>query len=99
MPGGIQRDLAGWMLLLSASVFALMTVRSWQEAMAKYGIKASIVQGEDSLPVWPTYFFLPVGCLLMFLVVAYKFIVYLTRQESGLDTERAAPTPDADGPI
>jgi hypothetical protein len=35
----------------------------------------------------------------MFLVVAYKFIVYLTRQESGLDTERAAPTPDADGPI
>ncbi len=96
MPKGVQRHLAGWMLLLSAVIFALMTVRSWGEAMSKYGIKASIVQGEDSLPVWPTYFFLPVGCLLMFMVVAYKFIVYLTRQESGLDIERAAPEPEAD---
>ena len=54
------------------------------------------MQGEDSLPVWPTYFVLPLGCCLMFLVVAYKFIVYLTSQPSGLDTERAAPTVDAD---
>ena len=96
MPSGLQRNLAGWMLLFSAVIFALMTIRSWEEAMGKYGIKASIVQGEDSLPVWPTYFFLPVGCLMMFLVVAYKFIVYLTRQESGLDTERAAPESQAD---
>ncbi|MFW5330185.1 TRAP transporter small permease [Hydrogenophaga sp. ZJX-1] len=96
MPKGVQRHLAGWMLLFSAAVFALMTLRSWEEAVSKYGIKASIVQGEDSLPVWPTYFLLPLGCLLMFLVVAYKFIVYLTGQASGLDTERAAPTSDAD---
>ena len=96
MPKGVQRHLAGWMLLFSAVVFALMTVRSWEEAMSKYGIKASIVQGEDSLPIWPTYFFLPVGCLLMFLVVACKFIAYLTRQESGLDTERAAPESETD---
>lgn len=96
MPKATQRHLAGWMLLFSAAIFALMTLRSWEEAMSKYGIKASVVQGEDSLPVWPTYFLLPLGCLLMFLVVTYKFVIYLTRQESGLDTERAAPTPDAD---
>lgn len=96
MPKGIQRHLAGWMLLLSATVFALLTVRSWGEAVGKYEINASVVQGGDSLPVWPTYFFLPLGCLLMFLVVIYKFIVYLTGQESGLDTERAvAATSDA----
>ena len=96
MPKVVQKHLAGWMLLFSAAVFALMTLRSWEEAMSKYGIKASIVQGEDSLPVWPTYFMLPLGCCLMFLVVAYKFIVYLTNQPSGLETERAAPTSDAD---
>lgn len=96
MPKSVQRHLAGWMLLFSAVVFALMTLRSWQEAMNKYGIKASVVQGEDSLAVWPTYFLLPVGCFLMFLVVVYKFIVYLTGQESGLDVERAAPKPEAD---
>lgn len=96
MPKTTQRHLAGWMLLFSAAVFALMTLRSWEEAMSKYGIKASVVQGEDSLPVWPTYFFLPLGCLLMLLVVIYKFIVYLTKAESGLDVQRAAPTSDAD---
>jgi TRAP-type C4-dicarboxylate transport system permease small subunit len=97
MPKSVQRHLAGWMLLFSAAVFALLTVRSWGEAVGKYEIKASVVQGVDSLPVWPTYFFLPLGCLLMFLVVIYKFIVYLTGQKSGLDTERAAAaTSDAD---
>lgn len=96
MPAGVQRHLAGWMLLFSAVIFALMTVRSWEEAVGKYGIKASVVQGEDSLPIWPTYFFLPVGCLLMFLVVVYKFIVYLTRQESGLDVERAEAASEVD---
>ena len=96
LPRTPQRHLAAWMLLFSAGVFALMTLRSWEEAMSKYGIKASVVQGEDSLPVWPTYFFLPLGCLLMLLVVIYKFIVYLTKAESGLDVQRAAPTSDAD---
>lgn len=94
LPKGVQKHLAGWMLLFSAAVFALMTLRSWEEALSKYGIKASIVQGEDSLPVWPTYFFLPLGCLLMFLVVVYKFIVYLTNQPSGLDVERARADSD-----
>lgn len=96
LPKWLQAHLAGWMLLFSAAVFALLTLRSWEEAMSKYGIKASVVQGEDSLPVWPTYFVLPLGCCLMFLVVTYKFIVYLTNQPSGLDTERAAPTVDVD---
>lgn len=88
LPPLVQKHLAGWMLLLSAAVFGLLTLRSWQEAMGKYGIKASVVQGEDSLAVWPTYFFLPLGCLLMFVVVLYKFVVYLTGQTSGLDSER-----------
>lgn len=95
MPGVVQRHLAGWMLLFSAVVFALLTVRSWEEGMSKYGIKASIVQGESSFPIWPTYFFLPVGCLLMFLVVVYKFVVYLTGKQSGLDSERVAPESEA----
>jgi len=94
MPGIVQKHLGGWLLLLSAAVFALLTLRSWEEAMSKYGIKASIVQGEDSLAIWPTYFFLPLGCLLMFLVVMYKFMIYLTRQPSGLDVERAQADTD-----
>lgn len=92
LPGWLQKHLAGWMLLVSAAVFALLTARTWQEATAKHAINASIVQGEDMIPVWPTYFFLPLGCGLMFLVTLYKFAVYAGGARSGLDVARAVPT-------
>ena len=88
-PPLVQKHLAGWLLLLSMAAFLALTVRTWGEAMTKWEIKASVVQGLDSIPVWPTYFFLPIGCALMFLVVLYKFLAYLSGAASGLDVERA----------
>ena len=88
-PPVVQKHLAGWLLLLSMAAFLALTVRTWGEAMTKWEIKASVVQGLDSIPVWPTYFFLPIGCALMFLVVLYKFLAYLRGPASGLDVERA----------
>lgn len=93
LPLVVRKHLAGWLLVVSGAVFALLAVRTWGEAVSKYEIGAAIVQGEDSIPIWPTYFFLPVGCGLMFLVVLYKFIVYLGGRESGLDD--SAPAPEA----
>lgn len=92
LPGWIQRHLAGWSTLLSAVVFGMLTVRTWGEAMSKMDIGASIVQGETSIALWPTYFFLPVGFGLMFLIVAHKFFAYVFARETGLDTQRATPT-------
>ncbi|MDA7416014.1 TRAP transporter small permease [Xenophilus arseniciresistens] len=96
LPATVQKHLAGWLLLISAASFLALTVRTWGEAMTKWEIKASVVQGLDSIPVWPTYFVLPVGCALMFLVVVYKFLVYVSGAESGLDDERARAD-DLDG--
>ena len=96
LPGFIQRHLAGWCLLLSAIVFGLLTVRNWQEAIVKMNIGASIVQGDTSIVIWPTYFFLPVGFGLMTIVLVYKFVAYLTGARSGLDVARATPDPTAD---
>jgi TRAP-type C4-dicarboxylate transport system permease small subunit len=96
-PGTVQRHLAGWLLLVSAVVFAVVTARGWGEALAKLAINASVVQGDDTIPIWPSYFFIPVGCGLMTLVCAYKFVVYLTGARSGLDAQRAGPgSPAAD---
>lgn len=91
LPSVVQKHLAGWSYLLSALVFAMLTLRTWQEAVSKYKIGASIVQGEASIVLWPTYFVLPIGFGLMFLVVTCKFFAYLFAQESGLDEARAAP--------
>lgn len=89
LPTYVQKHLAGWLLVISAAVFLGLTIRTWGEALAKWEINASVVQGVDSISVWPTYFFLPIGCGLMFLVVLYKFVIYLLGVESGLDTDRA----------
>lgn len=91
MPAWIQNHLAGWANLLSAAIFAMLTARSWGEAMSKMEIGASIVQGETSIVLWPTYFILPIGFGLMFLIVTHKFFAYLFAHETGLDTQRANP--------
>jgi len=91
LPRFVQKHLRGWALLLSALVFALLTVRTWGEALSKYGINASVVQGDASIPVWPTYFVVPLGVGLMTLVLTYKFLVYLFGFRSGLDDSRAEP--------
>lgn len=92
LPGWIQRHLAGWSYLLSAVVFGMLTARTWGEALTKMKIGASIVQGEASIALWPSYFFLPVGFGLMFLIVAHKFLAYVFARETGLDARRATPT-------
>ena len=91
MPAFLQKHLAGLVLLLSASVFGLLTARTWQEARTKHDIGAMVSQGDAALPVWPTAYALPVGCGLMTLVVVYKFFVYLSGCPSGLDEHRARP--------
>lgn len=89
LPDFVQKHLQGWALLLSSGVFALLSVRTWGEAMSKYNIGASVVQGDTSVAVWPSYFVLPVGTGLLTLVLVYKFIIYLSGGRSGLDASSA----------
>lgn len=88
LPGWIQKHLQGWALLLSALVFSLLAVRTWEVALAKHAIHASVVQGDASIAVWPTYFVLPAGLALMTVVLVYKFLTYLFGFKSGLDQTR-----------
>jgi|SRR5690625_3435992 len=89
MPSVVQKHLAGWLLLFSMAIFSMLTVRTWGEALAKQRIGASVVQGDTSIIIWPAYYMLPIGCGLMVVVLLYKFLVYLTGTESGLDRVRA----------
>lgn len=101
LPKVVQKHLEGWALLLSAAVFALLAVRTWGEALSKHDISASVVQGNASIPIWQTYYVLPVGTALMALVLLYKFIIYLSGGPSGLDKDRAVPegAPSAEGTV
>ena len=92
LPRRIQRHLAHWLLPVCAVVLAFMTVKTWTEALGKYEMKASLVEGGTTIITWPGYFMLPLGLGLMVLVLLYKFLVYLTGARCGLtvsDAERA----------
>jgi len=86
LPAVVRRHLAGWMLLFSVAAFGGLAFRSWQEAMKKFQIGASIVQGDSSMSIWPSYFVLPFSFGLMATVALYKFCIYLSGARTGLSS-------------
>ncbi|WP_290777024.1 TRAP transporter small permease [Hoeflea sp.] len=71
--------------LLSVTVFILLAVRCWGEAMAKYGINSAEMEGSLRLATWPSYFILPVGYALIVAVVVYRIACLLRRHEPDFD--------------
>ncbi|MCX7567919.1 TRAP transporter small permease [Sulfitobacter sp. F26169L] len=72
MPRNVQTGLASMAALLGAVVFGFLTVRTWIEAMAKMELGAAMQQGTMTIPVWPSYFALPLGCGLMVLTSLWR---------------------------
>ncbi len=73
MPEGVRRALAGLARLVSAAAFALVAVRGWEVALDKTRLGASVQQGSDVIPVWPTYWAIPIGAGLMAIVAFARF--------------------------
>ncbi len=89
LPAFLQKYLVIISNLSAATVFSLLLVRTWEEAEKKRAIGASIVQGGDSISIWITYYFVPIGCGLMVLIAIYKLVVNLFGFKSGLDSRLA----------
>ena len=78
LPKGIQPSLSGLASLIAVVAFGLLTVRGWGEAMDKFESGAALQQGIVTIPIWPTYFAVPLGCGLMVLASAWKLICLVT---------------------
>ena len=89
LPEWIQNNIQRLSLLCSGVIFSMLALRSFEEAGRKYAMGASVVQGNSDISIWATYYVLPLGCALMVLVLAYKFLVSIFGLESSLDRERA----------
>ncbi|MGD9806170.1 MAG: TRAP transporter small permease [Hyphomicrobiaceae bacterium] len=57
--------------LASAVYFTAFTLRSWEDAVQKYSV-GEMALGNSQITVWPTRFYLPIGCGLLVLVLLYK---------------------------
>ena len=93
MPERVQHHLYSWIYLISATVFAALTVRTWQEAQVNHETGTFIMEQSTKLITWPSYYILPVGCALMTVVVIYRFAIYLTGARDGIDEMTVTPDP------
>ncbi|MBL3701236.1 TRAP transporter small permease subunit [Sulfitobacter sp. BDSS02] len=78
MPKGVQRHLAGLMLLPTALVTAMLTWRTWEAALSAMAKGTAEISGATKIAVWPAYFALPLGAGLMTLILALRFALYVT---------------------
>lgn len=83
LPKATQPWLAGFACMISVGAFSLLAVRTWMEAGNKFSSGAALQQGLVTIPIWPTYYALPLGCGLMAIVALWKLICLLGRQPHG----------------
>ena len=69
--------LAGDMLvaLVSIAALLLLTWTSWHEAVAALRKGAFVMAVGNRIPVWPTYFMIPVGCFLAAILVVLRALI------------------------
>ena len=83
-PMRAQYHLYSWSYLISATVYGLLTYRTWNEALRTQEAGSFIMEQSTKLLVWPSYYLLPIGCGLMTVVLVYRFIIYVTGGKSAL---------------
>lgn len=71
LPPRVQELLVACICLLSAGYFGAFTWRTGQDALQKYAV-GEVMLGTTPITVWPTRFYLPIGCALITLLLLYK---------------------------
>ena len=81
----VAQRLLGWLsFVLTSAVFTLLAWRGFEIAMGKTKIRASIEQGSDMIPVWQSYWAIPIGAGLIALVALYKLVTEVFGVKSAL---------------
>lgn len=70
-PRRIQAVLIGVVALISALYFGAFTWQTWSDALNKFAVGEQAL-GTVAVTVWPTRFYLPIGCGLIALVLVHK---------------------------
>ena len=73
LPPRVQELLIACICLVSGSYFGAFTWRTGLDAIQKYNI-GEVMLGTTPITVWPTRFYLPIGCGLITLMLVYKSI-------------------------
>lgn len=72
--------------LLIAVIYLFLTVTTWDIAMAEFKVKSYQVSLGVVIPIWPSYFILPIAFCVAAFVVALRLYFYLSPTDD-LDEE------------
>ncbi len=78
LPEAARRGLETCVIAITAAVYLLLTAQSWQQALHKLSINASVVEQVGKIPVWPSFFMLPAAFGTMALLLIVKVVLRLT---------------------
>lgn len=92
-PQRSQEILIAVVALVSALFFAAFAWQTWGDALQKYEIGEEAL-GTVSVTVWPTRFYVPIGCALLTLVLIHKAVRLFRGDNSVLRSPLAEATPD-----
>lgn len=64
LPRSMQRWNQGLVTLLSILIYGVFALATWEKAVEQYHIGAYVMSLDTRIPVWPSYFVLPVSFTL-----------------------------------
>ncbi len=93
LPARLRRLVELLVMVMTAGVYGLLTLQSWQQAMEKLEISAFVIEQTSKIYVWPSYFMLPLAFGAMTLLLALKV---LARVLTGSDAALGEPSLNAE---
>lgn len=88
--GRLKLANAGFVIVLSGAAYAALAYTTWFKALREFGVKSYVVSLNTAIPVWPTYFVLPVAFALATVVCLLKLYL-LIADPASVGDEPATP--------
>lgn len=79
-----QRALAVLSWAVAAGVFGILLYQTWLDALDKMKVGTFMIEVDYKIPIWASYFFLPVGFALVVALLVYRIVATVTGARSGL---------------
>ena len=79
-----QQVLAVFGWLLAIAIYLVMTLETWGDASKKLAIGAFKIEQGVKIPIWMSYYVLPIGFGLAMAVLIYRVLIMVTGAKSGL---------------
>lgn len=82
---------SAFVITLSLAAYGALAYTTWFKAMREFGVRSFVVSLNIAIPVWPTYFLVPLAFGLATLVCVVKLYLLFTEPHLARDAPPASP--------